>query len=116
MDLIDATPNKCSFRLFELLDLDLDDAMFGLRVMKIWYKQRFRKVQEKLVISHPDVLLSKYEDASEEETNEFAVILNAAYKTLSDVQTREPYLNAVIDFRKHFSLRKKQSSTASVSK
>ena len=50
------------------------------------------------------MLLSKYEDASEEETNEFAVILNAAYKTLSDVQTREPYLNAVIDFRKHFFL------------
>ena len=60
--------------------------------------------KKKLKISHPDVLTSKYADISEEETNGFAVILNAAYKTLSDRQTREPYLLAVIDFRKHFFL------------
>ena len=105
-DAIDATRFlKAPSDFFELLDLDLDDA-------DVWASRDEAMVQsivqtafkKKLKISHPDVLTSKYADISEEETNGFAVILNAAYKTLSDRQTREPYLLAVIDFRKHFFL------------
>ena len=106
MDSIDATLlTNAPSDFFELLDLDLDDADVWASgdedLVQTTVSKAFKK---KLIISHPDVLMSKYEDASEEETNEFAVILNAAYKTLSDAQTREPYLNAVIDFRKHFFL------------
>jgi ferredoxin len=106
VDAIDATRFlKAPSDFFELLDLDLDDA-------DVWASRDEAMVQsivqtafkKKLKISHPDVLTSKYADISEEETNGFAVILNAAYKTLSDRQTREPYLLAVIDFRKHFFL------------
>ena len=101
VDAIDATRFlKAPSDFFELLDLDLDDA-------DVWASRDEAMVQsivqtafkKKLKISHPDVLTSKYADISEEETNGFAVILNAAYKTLSDRQTREPYLLAVIDFR-----------------
>ena len=100
MDSIDATLlTNAPSDFFELLDLDLDDADVWASgdedLVQTTVSKAFKK---KLVISHPDVLLSKYEDASEEETNEFAVILNAAYKTLSDVQTREPYLNASATF------------------
>lgn len=108
VDLIDATMlTKAPSDFFELLDLDLDDA-------DVWaggdeekktdtVSRAFKRTMK---ISHPDVLLSKYgaDVVSEEDTNAFAVILNAAYKTLSDPQTREPYLLAVIDFRKQFFL------------
>ena len=118
VDAIDATRFlKAPSDFFELLDLDLDDA-------DVWASRDEAMVQsivqtafkKKLKISHPDVLTSKYADISEEETNGFAVILNAAYKTLSDRQTREPYLLAVIDFRKHFFLSKTKFDGTPVSK
>ena len=67
-------------------------------------------VQEKVEDFASRCFNVKYADISEEETNGFAVILNAAYKTLSDRQTREPYLLAVIDFPKTFLLEQKRRS------
>ena len=108
VDLIDATMlTKAPSDFFELLDLDLDDADVWAggdeALIQTTVSRAFKRTMK---ISHPDVLLSKYgaDVVSEEDTNAFAVILNAAYKTLSDPQTREPYLLAVIDFRKHFFL------------
>lgn len=108
VDLIDATMlTKAPSDFFELLDLDLDDADVWAggdeELIQTTVSRAFKRTMK---ISHPDVLLSKYgaDVVSEEDTNAFAVILNAAYKTLSDPQTREPYLLAVIDFRKHFFL------------
>ena len=90
VDAIDATRFlKAPSDFFELLDLDLDDA-------DVWASRDEAMVQsivqtafkKKLKISHPDVLTSKYADISEEETNGFAVILNAAYKTVSYTHLR----------------------------
>jgi ferredoxin len=104
IDDIDATLiNKAPSDFFELLSLDLDDGLIwttddeGL-ILKV-VKKAFK---DKLKICHPDVLMRYDEEYDEERVNAFAVILNAAYKTLSDPQTREPYMKAVINFRKMF--------------
>ena len=88
---------KAPSDFFELFGFAAEDAnIWGDDAKaKAMLKKRYKSITKQ---THPDVINENARDAA----HEFQLLLNAAYKTLMDEETRNEYLNALMRFKKEF--------------